>query len=406
MRITRRSGAILALAGLVLAAGGYGAYRYFVTPSGEVEGSREGFVATEAPPPAARESWPEYGFDPQRRRANATLRLTPPFRERWRFAAKSLIEFPPVIAGDRAYLALNDGRALGLDLQSGRVIWEVKLDGQTASSPAITEDRVLITTTRGRIVSLDPETGTRQWVRRIGTQSESSPLVIGDSVYVGTLDGGVMRLRVADGTPVWTTQAAGQVKAGLAASGDTVIVGDYAGRVTAFRQSDGQVVWQITSPGPRFRGAGRFYAGPAVAYGRVYIGNINGYALALDARTGRTAWVSVIDNFIYSSAAVANETVFFGSYDKRLYALDAATSKERWRFDAGERISGSPSVIGNLVFVSTLATGGRKGVTTALDITSGKPVWSFPDGRYSPAVAVRGTLLIAGRQTLYGFSTE
>jgi outer membrane protein assembly factor BamB len=142
-----------------------------------------------------------------------------------------------------------------------------------------------------------------------------------------------------------------------------------------------------------------------VAYGRVFVGNVNARVLALEAGTGATAWVRVVDDFVYSSAAVARRTVFVGSYDHHLYALDAVTGRPRWRFDAGERISGSPSVIGRLVYVSTLArAAGGVGRTFALDTATGRVAWTFPDGRYSPAVAVRGLLVLTGVRTLYGLS--
>ena len=31
-------------------------------------------------------------------------------------------------------------------------------------------------------------------------------------------------------------------------------------------------------------------------------------------------------------------------------------------------------------------------------------VWTLPDGRYSPAIAVRSTILIVGREMIYGFT--
>ncbi len=132
-------------------------------------------------------------------------------------------------------------------------------------------------------------------------------------------------------------------------------MGDYAGRVTAFRMADGTRAWSTVSPGDRLRGAGRFYAGPAVAYGRVFIGNINGRVIALDRDTGEIAWVRDLGDFVYSSAAVADGLVYVGSYDRRLYALDAVSGRVRWSVDAGERISGSPSVIGRIVYASTIA---------------------------------------------------
>ncbi len=228
--------------------------------------------------------------------------------------------------------------------------------------------------------------------------------MIGGAAFVGTLDGSVVRVEVADGRIAWRARASGDVKASLAAAGASVVVGDYAGRGSAYAQATGRLLWRTVSPGPRFRGAGRFYAGPAVAYGRVYIGNVNARVLALQATDGRIAWSRALGGFVYSSAAVSGRTVFVGSYDHRLHALDAVSGRPRWTFDTGERISGSPSVIGGLVYVSTLARGGRKGTTYALDVATGRRVWSFPDGRYSPAVAVDGLLVIVGREVLYGLA--
>jgi outer membrane protein assembly factor BamB len=212
----------------------------------------------------------------------------------------------------------------------------------------------------------------------------------------------VLRLDVRTGGVRWSAQAGGDVKASLALSGPNVIVGDYAGRVTAFRRSDGRTVWRRTSPGERLRGAGRFYGGPAIAYGRVYIGNVNGRVIALDEDTGEIAWVRVLGDFVYASPAVADRTVYVGSYDKRLYALDAVTGRVRWSFDAGERISGSASVVGDVVYFSTLARRSADGRTYGLDARTGKRLLTFPDGRYSPAVGVEGLLVLTGVHTLYG----
>jgi outer membrane protein assembly factor BamB len=130
---------------------------------------------------------------------------------------------------------------------------------------------------------------------------------------------------------------------------------------------------------------------------------VNGRVLGLSARTGEVAWLQVLGDYVYSSAAVADRTVFVGSYDRRLHAIDAVTGRVRWSFDAGERISGSPSIVGRYVYFSTIAGRPGDGRTIALDRRTGTQVWGFPDGRYSPAVAVDGLLVITGVRTLYGF---
>jgi outer membrane protein assembly factor BamB len=371
--------------------------------SGSVEGTTVGFEPAQAPRGSRLAgAWPEYGFDAARTRANPALDLRPPLRRKWSHDAGSLLEFPPVIGGGRAFVGTNAGLGIALDLETGRELWRRALRGRVASSPALAGRTVLFTTVRGDVIALRAEDGSPLWRRDLGSAVESSPLVVDGSVYVGTLGGRVLRLDLATGGVRWAARASGDVKASLALSGPNVVVGDYAGHVTAFRRTDGAVVWRTTSPGERLRGAGRFYAGPAVAYGRIYLGNVNGRVIALDRDTGDVAWVRVLGDFVYSSAAVADRTVVVGSYDHRLYALDAVTGTVRWSTDAGERISGSPSIVGGVVWASTLARNPREGRTYAYDLRTSRKLWTFPDGRYSPVVAVRGILLLVGVRTIYG----
>ena len=54
-------------------------------------------------------------------------------------------------------------------------------------------------------------------------------------------------------------------------------------------------------------------------------------------------------------------------------------------------------MIGDVVYVSTL-----KGRTYGLDAVTGKRIWSFPDGKYSPAVSDGRRLYLVGYTRLYG----
>ena len=296
-RAVRPSGSGSARWRLVLVAAGVlglGLVRGWFDP-GSVEGTTVGFEPAEAPRGQSDAgSWPEFGFDARRTRANPALDLAPPFRRRWTRDAGSLLEFPPVLADGRAIVGTNAGLGLAIDLTTGRELWSVNLHGRVASSPAMAGDLVLFTTKRGGVLALEAATGRQAWRRALGSASESSPLVVAGSAYLGEISGRVVRLDVRTGGVRWSAKAAGPVKASLALSGPNVVVGDYSGRVTAFRRSDGRVVWRTTSPGERLRGPGRFYAGPAVAYGRVYLGNVNGRVVALDEDTGEIAWVRVV----------------------------------------------------------------------------------------------------------------
>ncbi len=354
--------------------------------------------------PAEAESWPEYGYNNQKTRTNPTLRdLGLPGKLRWKVDAKSLIEFPPVIDSGVAIVGTNHQRIIAIDVATGRKRWQYFTKGRVASSPAIENGVAYVTTTSGYLIARRLEDGDKIWEKRIGASSETSPTIVADAIYVATLEGIVIRFDL-QGNEVWRARVPGQVKSAVAIYQNTIIVADYAGHVTALAQSDGHKIWSATSPGRTFRGSGRFYAGPAVQYGRVYVGNVNGRVVSFSARTGHVAWLRGTGDWVYSSAAIADRTVFVGSYDHRLYALDAASGDIRWSFDTGERISGSPTVIGHTVYVSTLNKNPATGRTFGVDVATGRKVWDFPDGRYSPAVAVRSTILIIGRRTIYGFT--
>lgn len=376
---------------------------------GDVRGTTEGFVPTQIDPgDADAGAWPEYGRTPERTRANGDLRLGPPYRRLWSMDAGSLLEFPPVVAGGTAFVATNRGKAFAVRIANGEVRWRRNLHGVVASSPATARAGgraiVLFSTMAGDVIALDPDTGGVRWRVRLRSPIESSPLVLGGRAFVGTKDRRVVAIDVTRRRVAWTTRVDGDVKGSLARLGGNVVVGDYSGRVTALRASDGRRVWRTTSPGGALRGAGRFYAGPAVAYGRVFICNVNGRVLALSGSTGRVSWVHQVDDYVYASAAVTDRTVYVGSYDHRLYALNAVTGDVRWSADAGERLSGSPTVIGDLVWVSTLARTPRDGRTIAYDVRTGARVFTFPDGRYATPVGVKDRLIVTGVRTLYGLA--
>jgi serine/threonine-protein kinase len=373
-----------------------------------VRGSTVGFEEDDdEQPPGAQgvaDAWREFGFNNRKTRHNRALdQLGPPGRRLWTLDAGSLVEFPPVVADGMGVVGTNRHRLIGFDLATGRKKWNEKVPGPVASSPAIHKGVAYVTTITGHLVAQRVSDGRRQWKVKLGTSSESSPTIVDDGMYVGTTDGDVIRMDFA-GREVWRARVPGDVKSAIAAYKDMVIASDYAGHVTALAQSDGARRWSVSTPGRAFRGSGRFYAGPAVQYGRVYVGNVNGRMVALDADTGDLAWLRSTNDWIYSSAAIAEQTVFVGSYDRRLYAFDAASGDLRWTFDAGERISGSPVVIGRLVYVSTLTPGGHSvGTTFALDMRTGQRVWSIPDGRYAAAVATRSHILVIGRRKIYGY---
>jgi len=360
------------------------------------------------PPPPTDSAWPLYGYDLARTRSVPHGQgLDPPLRVGWSFADHALLEFPPVIDDNTLYFEDAYGSAKAVSTMTGRVIWEHKIGTVAAASPALDLRHhlvffTLLSTTpgattpgNGAVVALSMKTGRTAWSHPLAPGSESSPLVHGLSVFLGDQGGTVYSLRTYDGHVNWTFSASGSVKGGVAFAHDTIYFGDYGGHVYAVNSADGHEVWSAG-------GGASFYSTPAVAYGRVYIGNTSGAVDAFWAASGAQAWGETTGAYVYASPAVADlpglgPTVFIGSYDGNFYAYDALTGAVRWSHPAGGRIDGSATVLGNVVYFSDLGSNTSAG----LDVRTGRQVFSFPDGEFSPVITDGKAVFLIGYSTIY-----
>ena len=351
------------------------------------------------------EPWPLYGLTPQRTRDAVDFEHSPPFRTAWLYDAKSLLEFPPVIAYGKLYFSNIEGDLVALDAETGKVVWRQELGYKAAASPAVGDGVVYMPLmskdgtepgpTTGEVVALDAETGRIGW--RLSTGAvESSPLLLDGVLYFGSFDKALHAVDAETKKELWTFRTGDAVKGGPAYWRGTMYTGSYDGKVYALDADTGKLRWSASSRGGLL-GSGNFYATPAVAYGRVFVGNTDGAVYAYGAESGHLLWSKRTGGYVYSSAAVAEKTVYVGSYDKHLYALDAATGDVKWSFDAHAPVSGAPTVMAGIVYFSSF--GGR---TYGLDARSGKLVWQFGTGRYTPIVADTERTYLVGGSKLRG----
>ena len=419
----RRRLILAALAVLaVLATGGGVAAWQLLSEEGDVLNEDVPFVdpatTTPAEPKAERKrrkrrvvEWPLYGFDKRHtRQYRERLPLRGPFRRVWRHRAPALLEFPPVIFRDAIYQLADNGVLYSLNKNTGKKRWRRKLGTLSASSPAVGGASVYVTllerrkgVRRGRVVALRQKGGRIRWSRDLPSRTESSPLLHRGRLYLGSEDGTVYALNAHNGRIVWRYRASGAVKGSPALAHGKLFFGDYGGTVHAIRLGNGRRVWSEPAAQRALRG-GRFYATPAVSFGRVYIGATDGRVYSLSTRDGRVAWARQTGSYVYSSAAVHNvdglgPAVFVGSYDGNLYALSARNGRTLWRHASGGRISGSPTIIGDTVYFSSL---GRSN-TAGLRARDGRVVFRYQHGAFDPAVSDGRRLFITGRTSLTAF---
>jgi outer membrane protein assembly factor BamB len=437
---------LVALA-VALAGAAFAFYRY-QTRDREVRGSStEEFVATDnpadrpqAPPPKPKPrpkprpgkpvrpvrdlsvAWPTYGFDLQRTHVAAAFPHRPPYRRVWTLRAGHFIEFPPAVAYGMVYVAQQRGRFFALDAATGKQRWTKRFGRCAAASPTVWKGVVYQALMHplpcakhqagagGILLAMNARTGRELWSFRAGA-IESSPLLVNGVLYFGSWDRYVYAVDARTRKLRWRYQTDDSVVAGPVFAHGTIFVPSNGGRLYALDARTGRLRWRASSFS-RFGRREYFYATPTVAYGRVYAGNTDGYVYAYGATSGRLLWAHRAGTYVYTAPAVWRQRVYVGTWDGYLVALDAATGDIRFRYDAPGGISGAPTIMGGLVYFATLGrfkAGAHQrrvengdNITVAVDARTGKRVWSYPDGAYSPIVADRDRVYLVGRTRVYG----
>jgi outer membrane protein assembly factor BamB len=396
---------VLIVGGVVALVAGGGAAAYLVL-------KRDADV--ECPPPCTLEveeeperreviktvSWPVYGYDDQRTRYLPTKVVKPPYGQpRWTFDAGNLLEFSPIVVRGTLYLIDKNAVVHAIDARTGKVDWKQDIGALNASAPAYADGRLYaVSLEPGQAVALRARDGKVLWRKELPGRSETSPLVYGRSVIVGSESGDVFALDLDNGNVRWQVSTAGNVKGGLALDDGIAYGANYAGEVFAIRAVNGDMVWETTTQGLSFGRGGPVYSTPAVAFGRVFLGSIDGRVYSFDADTGKLWWSHSTGDWVYPAPAVADTdrtdpTVYIGSKDQNFYALDAKTGEVRWERDLHGIVLGAASVIGDVVYVAAI---GPNIGSFGFDVKSGKKVFESPLGEYNPVISDGRRLYLTG----------
>ncbi len=396
-------GAVVAVAGLAVAA-------YLVTKRpGDVSND---VLFREEKPQAKTVDWPLYGHDLQRTRYLAAKHLDPPFHSSlWSFQAGKLLEFQPIVVRNRVYFMDKDGTFYALSTDKGKVEWKRKIGSLNASSPAYSDGRLFaVSLEPHQAVALEPRKhGSKVlWRRQLPGRSESSPLVHAGKVIFGCESGDIFALDEETGKVKWTLHTGGPVKGALAFDDGMVFAANYAGEIYAIDAGSGKVKWTAHTQGGGLLRGGGVYSTPAVAWGRVYLGSLDGRVYSFVEKTGELAWSQSTGAEVYPSPAVADTprsppTVYVGSQDKRFYALDARTGEVRWDRSVGGVVLGSSSVVGETVYVSMI---GPNTGTFGYDVKRGKKVWENDQGEYNPVVSDGQRIYLTGASTIRAFEPK
>jgi outer membrane protein assembly factor BamB len=154
-----------------------------------------------------------------------------------------------------------------------------------------------------------------------------------------------------------------------AISGGVAYLVNKYGNVYAIRLADKEILWtRIVRR--RLHGAPIDVTGPAYYGGRVFLAEIGGALIALNAKTGKVDWKEDLGAHLESSPLIVGKTLYIGTDSGQVLAIDTANGHKIWEYKAGAAIKASPSFHDGLIYVGNYQSG-----MLALHARSGRLAW-------------------------------
>lgn len=239
----------------------------------------------------------------------------------WEVSLPTSSQTPALISDDRVLLSANNGIIYGLDLRTGRVVWQfgtqqadisvrgaakpLHLDGQTA----------LFGMADGRIHAINPATGSPLWARRVGLPTggsavermsdvDGTPLVVGQYLYVTSFSGQLVGFDMSTGRAMFAAKIASTKSPTIL--GDALITTGVNGDVKAFNRLTGEELWLNEEL------KNRKLTNPIAVGNHVAVGDYEGVIHLLDATgnivdrvqtKGELTSLQVVGNRLYTQSA-------------------------------------------------------------------------------------------------------
>ena len=379
-------------------------------------------AAGSLPVPEPGQDWPMFHRDVGRTGATDE-EVVPPLHLAWFKTLGGTIHISsPVVADKTVYIGVADEENRGqagiyaLNGVTGAIKWHYATASSIRHTVAVDAQRCYGITIDGMVIALDKATGRLIWQYGLGNEMErwcsrwvmAAPLVYDNTVYAGVAPYFVA-LEATTGKEIWRAPNMGSDWSCLTSpSGDKdrIFIGFNWGRgLFALDRKSGIPVWNNTNK--YFMG----HASPVCSGGIVYYG---GNLRALEPQSGACIWSH--KEVTIATAAIAGKTLVIGYQDNKIKALDSATGKEIWTYHfkgqaklafwpygrTGSPVVSSPAIAGQIVYC-----GGTDGQFVALDLQSGKLLWSYDLGSpitSSPAVSGNTVYIATFDGTVYAFT--
>lgn len=246
----------------------------------------------------------------------------------------------PTVRGDLVYLVARDSTAWAIDVNTGRIQWQLQgtpspsnLSG--GAGVAVTDDIAIFPFPSGEIIGAFPQGGLRRWSNfvtgeRLGqavanvSDISGDPVIVGNTAYAANFSGRLVALNIASGERLWTANE-GAVSPVWAVGGDVFLVNDL-NELVRLDAATGAAIWRVELPQfveTRLRQQRTVFAhyGPVMAGGRLIVASSDGQLRSFDPVSGALVSSVTLPAGAASNPVVANNTLYIVTKAGQLVAF-------------------------------------------------------------------------------------
>ena len=261
----------------------------------------------------------------------------------WTTALGSGPRHAPAYDGERAYIALRNDHLVGVDLETGALLWTVE---QRLDHPPAAGDGVVAAAGAGRLSGRRASDGVLLWSIELDSMVAAPPLWNTGWLVVGTATGEIVVLRGYDGTELWRRAVNGTLAARPAIAGGRLFVPLDDGRIVVLALRNGALFWER-----RLRGRPQ----GVLPLDALYVGSTDNFLYRLALGDGSIDWAWRTGGDIVGTPTADVERVYFNARDNVMRALDRRNGAQRWRRPLQGRPTAGPLRIDSVVVVAGIS---------------------------------------------------
>jgi outer membrane protein assembly factor BamB len=276
----------------------------------------------------------------------------------------------PALVDDVLYLGAGS-HVYALNAKDGTIKWQYPADGASVpgsfnSSPAVADGKVFIGSDNDNLSVLDASTGALLWQVATAGAVSAAPIVADGAVFFGSTDAHLYAINENNQTPLWGGQfkSDGPIFTAPALADGLLYFGDFDGNLYAVRETSGDKLWTYSPAGGVSPGS------PVYRNGILY--SVSGSNII--AVSARTADLRTTFNFpanILSPPTISDTSVYASASNQEIVSFNLRGTVN-WRSKLDDIVTTPLQVTDSFLYATS-----RAGVIYALDLSSGKVVWSY-----------------------------